>query len=921
MTSQTHSSNPYQALFDAAINGVVVVPTRSLVTHLDHEFALAQLSSGLHTWLQPQIVSWSDWVKELWRLNQMAHAELAVQQPITATQSCVVWERVIASAKGREDELRLLNVAQTARAVQAAHALCLEWRITDDTLNAHMNLDLAQFNQWRQAYRQECADHKWLDPEQLAESLSLVSDLRTPAGDLTFYAFDALSPLQQRVIEKLRHSGRIQYCAHPQQAFTQEWSAPSADQIGTIANTQTITEYADEVAELEGVLRQARALLEADPSVRLSVVVPDLAERLPQVERLAHSVFYPSDTPLAVNKRDKAYRFSLGARLTQWTAVQVALIALKGLKGAWALRDFRVLITSAHCAVLAPCRSECERFIEWLMARGQNKVAMEELQALLDDFMSAHAESSAFGLFKEVMSDLTNHHQSLIGDSERRALMDWRLLFDDWLGHLGWRTGVSGLDLDSTQFQLKERFEALMDEFQRLDTVHPRCGIQRAIDRLQTLCNDTIFLPQSEPTPIVISGVLDALGRVVDEVFVLGMSEDYASVLPSVPFIPRSALQQANHPWSTPQSLFQTTAGLLARLLSVASKARVSFARGRYTEPEHQAQVSALFRHASIEAVPIALTSTTTQLKVYQDEVGQAVAHASQVAHGMAVIRDFSQCAFKAYAAHRLQCRVVDEPEFGTDASVQGIVVHKVLEIAWKALRDSRGLAEHIETSEQVQMSRANDWVSLAYTSLAESFTAQQMALLEHEKARFADIAQQWLEFEASRPADFQVLETEHLFSAELEGIHYRGIIDRIDQTQDGRRVLIDYKTGSVSASDWMGDRLPNPQMPLYSMAQEAASEAPLAGVAYAQVRRPEFDFKVLAEADIFKASSSRNQTIEAQWHDQRSQWPEQLSALAKGYLSGDAWVDPINETVCQYCAFAALCRLHDVSNAELEHE
>ena len=79
----------------------------------------------------------------------------------------------------------------------------------------------------------------------------------------------------------------------------------------------------------------------------------------------------------------------------------------------------------------------------------------------------------------------------------------------------------------------------------------------------------------------------------------------------------------------------------------------------------------------------------------------------------------------------------------------------------------------------------------------------------------------------------FTVIEFEKEILPEIEGQVIRLFIDRIDQAENGEKIIIDYKTGKVDPKKWFGDRPEDPQLPLYAI----SSEATPAAVTFAVVR------------------------------------------------------------------------------------
>ena len=96
------------------------------------------------------------------------------------------------------------------------------------------------------------------------------------------------------------------------------------------------------------------------------------------------------------------------------------------------------------------------------------------------------------------------------------------------------------------------------------------------------------------------------------------------------------------------------------------------------------------------------------------------------------------------------------------------------------------------------------------------------------EKDRQRKLILQLLDYEKTRVADFRVLQTEELVLAEVGGLTIGIKIDRVDELlDDGRRLIIDYKSGKDRALDSLGERPFKPQLAVYAVGSNDA----LAGV------------------------------------------------------------------------------------------
>jgi ATP-dependent helicase/nuclease subunit B len=147
-----------------------------------------------------------------------------------------------------------------------------------------------------------------------------------------------------------------------------------------------------------------------------------------------------------------------------------------------------------------------------------------------------------------------------------------------------------------------------------------------------------------------------------------------------------------------------------------------------------------------------------------------------------------------------------------------------------------------------------------------------------------------------------------------IGGLGFNARLDRVDELADGRRIVIDYKTGSTSAGSMLGERPDEPQLPLYLV----ATEPDAAAVAFAQVRAGDMKFSGLArDADLLpgvKAFADSNfRDRHASWQDVVEAWRSDLARLAVAFAEGEAAVDPKQyPQTCRYCDVKPLCRIHE---------
>ena len=146
--------------------------------------------------------------------------------------------------------------------------------------------------------------------------------------------------------------------------------------------------------------------------------------------------------------------------------------------------------------------------------------------------------------------------------------------------------------------------------------------------------------------------------------------------------------------------------------------------------------------------------------------------------------------------------------------------------------------------------------------------------------------------------------------------------IDRVDQLPDGRKAVIDYKTGKVSAAQWFGERPEEPQLPLYSMVE--GDGVCVCAVLFAQVKADEMKYSgVVEEAGLVPSLPPGRkgplQEATDNWPQVLHDWELSINRLAADFRDGKADVDPKEEKTCEtsYCKLAGLCRIDEIRTGD----
>ena len=170
----------------------------------------------------------------------------------------------------------------------------------------------------------------------------------------------------------------------------------------------------------------------------------------------------------------------------------------------------------------------------------------------------------------------------------------------------------------------------------------------------------------------------------------------------------------------------------------------------------------------------------------------------------------FDGCALK------WKFKYVDRlPDPSGQAALVGSFVHLVLEHLCQ-------LPNKLRTKDQAKLIAKELWPTF---ELEEDYTALELNEAEARAFRW----QSWIATEGlwslEDPADVEVVSTEQKVKTNLNGVPFKGIVDRVDRI-NGELVISDYKSGKLPGSRWRNDKIQ--QVMLYAAAiAETGDETP----------------------------------------------------------------------------------------------
>ena len=870
----------------------VVTPNRRLAQALSREVDAAQAAQGRSAWESADILPYFAFVERCF--EDALYSEFAPGLPIllTPVQEQALWEDIIRRSDAGD---ALLAVPETAALAADAWKTAHAWRLLDSLRSDQLNEDATAFRDWCAQYSLRCERDRHTDAALLPDLIAARAsgkEINKPKL-LALYAFDIMTPQQRGLSDALQAAGTKVIVSAPE---------PLDASVLRVA-------CVDARDEIERAATWARARLEADPQARIGIVVPDLAKQRRAVIRVFRTVMAPASILPGASAASSAsdgplpFNLSLGAALAGYPLVQAACLILELAGREIEFGRASLLLRSPFIAAGESEAAGRARLDIELRRRAEPAITLDRL---LDTIDAAGAGAYAPELAQRLRRLAGFRRSDLFAARPPSA---WAKAVTDALKLMGFPD--KGRSLDSTEYQTLKKWHEVVASFAQLDRVNAKMGYGEALARLRRLAAETLFQPEAPQAPVQILGVLESAGMEFDHLWVMGLTDDAWPIHPRPnPFLPLDAQRKARVTEASIEATLALDAAITRGWLAAAREVVLSHAQA---EGERKLLPSPLLRDLPPSGLALSayprhrdLIHAAASIEALEDAAAPPLAAGAMLTGGAGVITDQSACPFRAFALHRLDAESPEAPHAGLDAMERGILVHRVLAGAWDGLKTKARLDAIGVDELDALLARAAEAAVTRVKRDRPATLAGRFA--EVEKGRLVRLARAWLEMEReARGDDFSVAAVEDKRSLVIGPLTLRGKLDRVDELEDGRRIVIDYKSTARSASAWLGERPDEPQLPLYLVATEPGAVA----IAFAQVKAGEMKFAALAADETLLPVKKSLPDIG--WDAQVAEWRRVLARLAAQFAAGEAAVQPKNsQMTCRNCGVQPLCRIHE---------
>lgn len=854
----------------------------------------AMQAEGSIAWAAPKILDLHSWLTEQWHALLLTGTEDRLL--LNDLQERMVWERTIGPMLSK---FSLLEPSRMAELAQDAYRLLADYRSLA-RLNemAWMADSLAEpevFRQWARSFQKECERGRWIPRCELIEAIThaIQWGALAPSPKIGWIGFDRETPAEKALRAALQSRGSEQ--------VEWEWEIEEDTQPVLFAAQ---SEHDENVACAEWV----RMRLASHPQPRIGILMPDLANRQPELERGLYRILSPELFPITADATPTLpFEFSLGQPLAQVPLVHAALLLLRWLHAPLMQQDISWLLLSSTLGAAQGWKARDA--MAQLDARLRNiRCAPPELT--LESFLREPQAgiSAVIELYRDLTAMLQQHRRAL----QRAGAGEWLRRAARLLQTARW--GMHSEE-SSLLFQAREAWERMLERIASLDFSARSLSYMDFLGILERTARETIFAPESKDAPVQVMGAYAASGQSFDAVWFLGATDTgWPSTGRPNPLLPLPLQRELGMPHASAEDNTKLAHRVMARIGESASEVIYSYA---------QVAGESLQRPSTLVSglVPATITVTrgttdTISLEPAMENTWVPLPLAQAARGGQMPLKRQAECPFQAFVYHRLHVRELPIAGRGLSPADRGTLVHKVLERIWS--KDTGEYTHFTDHADLVQAITSGTLQPLVARQTATAIgglgivcvDAWQRAYLKAEEERTIDLVMDWLELESKRQP-FQVARVEERETLLVGDLALKVRADRIDKVAHGT-LLIDYKTGEVSTASWDGPRPEQPQLPLYAAFGHAEN---LIGALFGQVRRPTMGFRGRIDdpcANLSdKLDTKKSLRIEPFTAEQVERWRSALLELSASFVRGEAQVDPhAYPKSCLYCPLGGVCRV-----------
>ncbi|WP_440617555.1 PD-(D/E)XK nuclease family protein [Cysteiniphilum sp. 6C5] len=800
----------------------------------------------------------------------------------------------------KEDTDVFMPNAQQAKLVLSAWQLLQQWNLSTQALeNETDNKNVRLFLRWIERYQNTLTENNWIDKSRLITALLAKHEILAKTFAYLDYhkimliGFDTVTP-QMDVL--------FAHCDSELNFTIDDW---------TLADTKSevqITEYLEDQLEIQKVAKAVFELSQSDPQATIGVIVPDLQTQFSALVDAFDQYFIATkmkQNPLLDNS-SREYTISGGESLLCQGIVYQLMLWLKMSK-TLSYDEIKLMLSSSYLKGHDDYKAQRYQKLQVLKSKVPESIEFAKLIKLklfIDD---------CDPILLEVITQMLHFHKSHRQEGKITAFAFIEKL-KQALAILGY---LDHCKLTSIEHQTLTQFYKLLNKLIMLTRLEIKLEFNQWLVELQTLASNTLFQTETTTNPRVhILGMLEATEVYFDHLFVIRMNDsNWPSLANMNPYLPLSLQRSQSMPHSSVERELQFAKTITKRLTKQAKHIHFSYAllndeKIQMCSPLLMGLAAIDYDHTKINHKK----SNEVQFDVFEDSSLSAMTTEAcqKLKGGSQVFKNFAECPYRAALIHRLHLDADKAHKPILSALEKGVIIHHVLEQIWRELKTSDNL---INMPKDALIEKVAQHVQSALNRHVALINMLPQLIKEVEIVRLQEVIIQWLDYEKSRQASFEVLALEKELKCMIAGVTLKLRLDRVDRLLDNHTVVIDYKTSkSYQISDLLKSPITESQLPLYAIYENADA------VAVATVNGAKIGLQSISSIDDWiqegepKAYPAKKGNKIADDAPQnytalKYYWQVQLDEQMSSFVAGESMLTP-SAASCQYCEFAIVCRM-----------
>jgi hypothetical protein len=850
-----------------------------LARQLRHGFRLHQQHKGRVGWLRPEILSLNTWVEKMWQ------GTWPEETRPSALKILRLWEEAVKEGDVPEGLTADIQLYQILNETYQAR---IRNKVPSPGPHVHPLIT------WRDEVVKRF--EVLLDEQGLIHSshlpLRVLRDLATgPAvlpEKLFLTGFEFPAPIERDLLQVLhRRYGAVFYSTHSHAEPTlRAVSLPNQEE------------------EVFWLVEQILETAQQTPLHRIGLVVPALAQYAPSLATAFQELLGST-----MNEQGGCYNISLGQPLWKQPLVQAGLLPLRFiLEG-----QSRTLLLSLF---LSPFYGRWKAYHSEL-AQADGRWRKQGVDKGLQSLLSCLAETNFFKFYlmkggnlplEDLLKPFQMKEQS--GGNWVTALLNcWKVL------------GFPVIEGPGEEGFYRHFLEILQVMAGDLRTT-PLEGAQFLAWLKYLLLDALVNEPGHEQSGLQIVGLIEARGLAFDHLFLAGLSKgSLPQAVRTFPFLTpeeRRLVQGA-----TFKSQFEFAQRAFAHLKTIAPKmtlTRPEEDQGDPLPPSPLWPKEAEKRGRNIWTFPgrvwmgaewlCQTRRKSLMVGPYDPPEDASVKHFVRPSTlSVTALETFLSCPFKFFSKQVLRLNPLEEMIIGISPLEKGEVLHSILALITKTLRQQEGYSLEVEGPMPL--------IAQCVKGILQNKSGDPHWLLEQKRLLGegpgpAGLLGTWLEMERERRKEGWRWEKEEISFDHLRlpswGLPLRGRIDRIDRNENsGEAYCWDYKTGRLPGSKDISKNFLAAQLPIYLLALKT-----LPDLLEKKYQNPRAGYIGLKSEGEFSLQEPFKQSEE--WEACLLEWEGVVGNAQKEILSGRFPAEPKpkprghEQGACHHCPYLCLC-------------